>query len=153
MRARPALLLWHLLLEHHTTVWSGWKGLAVLTCLWVQTQTPSQVSARRVFRASLLHLPLFMAALIWHRIPQTEEQRSTQRIVAQFRVSMATHAALPASTALEEAISPECRGQRSGILGALSAAPFPFLPVPLQLRCPSKVACEAANAGDEELEG
>ena len=119
----------------------------------MNAQTPSQVSARRVFRASLLHLPLFMAALIWHRIPQTEEQRSTQRIVAQFRLGMATSAALPASRGLEEAICHGRAEQKSGILGALSVAPFPFLPVPLQLRCPSKVACEAAHAGDEDLEG
>ena len=106
-----------------------------------------------MFRASLLHLPLFMAALIWHRIPQTEEQRSTRRIVAQIRLGMGAHASLPAAATLEGAVSHDCGGQRPGILGALSVAPFPFLPVPLQLRCPSKVACEAAHAGDGELEG
>jgi hypothetical protein len=35
-------------------------------------------------------------------------------------------------------------------LGALAAAPFPFLPVPLS--CPSKVACEAGPALEEALE-
>ena len=33
------------------------------------------------------------------------------------------------------------------VLTALTAAPFPFLPVPL--RCPSKVACEAGPEAEE----
>ena len=111
-------------------------------------QTPSPASARRVFRASLLHLPLFMAALIWHRIPQTEEQRSTQRVVAQLRLGAAAHAPSTAPGSAGAALEQDMRGLRAGLLGALSVAPFPFLPVPLlHLRCPSKVACEA---GEEE---
>ena len=96
-----------------------------------------------MFRASLLHLPLFMAALAYHRIPQTEEQRSTQRIWAQLRLGLAAHAP---SAVPEESPPPE---RSPGVLEALSAAPFPFLPVPLlQLRCPSRVACEAEAEGE-----
>jgi protoheme IX farnesyltransferase len=108
------------------------------------------MSARRLFRASLLHLPLFMGAMLLHRIPHTQDQ--PQHLVTQLRLG------LPAPGQQESSSDPDADGPRrvpaaawphKGILGALSAAPFPFLPVPLQLRCPSKAACEAAQAADE----
>jgi protoheme IX farnesyltransferase len=123
----------------------------LIEVLGVLVQTPSAASARRVFRASLLHLPLFMAALVWHRIPQTKEQRSTQRIVAQLRLGLAAHA--PGCTARSGSGEPEAAEKGPGVLGALSVAPFPFLPVPLlQLRCPSRVACEAGGEEGAEVQ-
>lgn len=38
--------------------------------------SPSIPNARLLFRASLLHLPLFMAAFLAHRLPNTGEDRA-----------------------------------------------------------------------------
>ncbi|CAL8460686.1 g217 [Coccomyxa elongata] len=111
---------------------------AILTGIMATTaasflQTPSPMAARRLFRASLLHLPLFMVGMALHRIPQTEERRNSQHVM--LRLGSSSQHALAGGAPAEAAIS------RGPMLGAISVAPFPFLPVPLQLRCPSKVAC------------
>ena len=104
-------------------------------------QTPSPVAARRLFRASLLYLPLFMAGMALHRIPQTEERRNSQHVM--LRLGPSSQHGLAGGAPVEPAIS------RGPMLGALSVAPFPFLPVPLQLRCPSKVACAEGPVIDD----
>lgn len=115
---------------------------------WAVMQTPSSVAARRLFRASLLHLPLFMGALMLHRIPQTQEERQPMQLMTHLRLGLSALA--PQTWTATAAVQPQPQPSVSGgVLGALSVAPFPFLPVPLQLRCPSKVACEA---GEEEEE-
>lgn len=38
--------------------------------------TPTVANARILFRASLLHLPLFMAAFLVHRLPNRGEDRA-----------------------------------------------------------------------------
>lgn len=108
-------------------------------------QTPSPMAARRLFRASLVHLPLFMAGMALHRIPQTEEHRSTQRIITSLRLGSSAPLAPAVAACAQVPVS------RAPILGAISVAPFPFLPVPLQLRCPSRVACEPGSAPSQEV--
>lgn len=69
-----------------------------------------------------------MLGLIIHREPNKHE------------VTFATlHAKLLKGISLPYLLAGAEDGRR---LGSVSAAPFPFLPVPIQLRCPSKVACE-----------
>jgi hypothetical protein len=104
------------------------------------------MAARRLFRASLLHLPLFMAGMAIHRIPRTEESLSSQQLLTKLRVGA------PLQHALGGVAPAEIGASRAPMLGAMSVAPFPFLPVPLQLRCPSKVACAEGPAGDDAQE-
>ena len=104
-------------------------------------QTPGPTSAKRLFRASLLFLPLFMLGMAVHRIPQTQEHQSLQQVMTQTRLNLPLRAH---SHAPEERLDAPSRG---AFLTAFTAAPFPFLPVPL--RCPSKVACEAGPDAEE----
>ena len=69
---------------------------------------PSTDTARTLFRASLMHLPLYMGSLLYHRIPQGED----------------------AATKLKAQREKELTGggtRRAELL----AVPFPFLPVPV----------------------
>ncbi|CAK0743725.1 hypothetical protein CVIRNUC_001492 [Coccomyxa viridis] len=103
-------------------------------------QNPGPTAAKRLFRASLLFLPLFMLGMGVHRIPQTQEQRAVQQAMMQARLKLPARARNDPT----ERLSSSSHG---AFLGALAAAPFPFLPLPL--RCPSKVSCEAGP----EMEG
>lgn len=106
-------------------------------------QSPGPTAAKRLFRASLLFLPLFMLGMAVHRIPQTQDQHTLQQAMTQARLNLPSQA----DRAAREASGMPSHG---AFLGALAAAPFPFLPVPLS--CPSKVACEAGPAPEEALE-
>ena len=103
-------------------------------------QNPGPTAAKRLFRASLLFLPLFMLGMGVHRIPQTQEQRTVRQAMMQARLKLPARAR---DGPTERPGSPS----HGAFLGALAAAPFPFLPLPL--RCPSKVSCEAGP----EMEG
>ena len=70
---------------------------------------PSTDTARTLFRASLIHLPLYMGSLLYHRIPQGEEAAAA-RLKAQQEQGAAAGGARRAE---------------------LLAVPFPFLPVPV----------------------
>lgn len=86
--------------------------------------SPTNAAARTLFRASLVHLPLFMAALLFHRVPQTQEHS------AQFHVSLASPVRSFASSPLDSRDH-----QPDAVHGALRTvcvAPFPFLPVPME---------------------
>lgn len=123
------------------TCWHVYWGLSVkcVTTSWC-LQSPGPTSAKRLFRASLLFLPLFMLGMAVHRIPQTQERRSLQQAATQARLNLSFRA----SEARQESLDAPSRG---AFLSALAAAPFPFLPVPL--RCPSKVACEGGPEVEE----
>lgn len=82
-----------------------------------------------------------MLGMVVHRIPQTQEHRSLQQVMTQARLSFAFR---PHQAPVERLGAPS----HGALLSALTAAPFPFLPVPL--RCPSKVACEAGPDAEEE---
>ena len=74
---------------------------------------PSTDTARTLFRASLVHLPLYMGSLLYHRIPQGEGAAAKVR-----------------------------REQEEGVGGVrraeLLAVPFPFLPVPAAAPVPNR---------------
>ncbi|KAK9823368.1 hypothetical protein WJX72_002264 [[Myrmecia] bisecta] len=104
-------------------------------------QAPSSPAARTLFRASLLHLPLFMGGLVLHRVPNTQEHKSQQQLFARLHLKL-TGSDLSVTSNLRE------RWQRASppahtALHAASIAPFPFLPVPFEWRCPSKAACQS----------
>lgn len=81
-----------------------------------------------------------------HRIPRTQDEGQPLQLMAHLRLGLSAHGP---QTWRETAAQPQPSVSGGGVLGALSVAPFPFLPVPLQLRCPSKVACEAAAEEEE----
>ncbi|KAI7845683.1 hypothetical protein COHA_000797 [Chlorella ohadii] len=117
--------------------------------------TPTVANARILFRASLLHLPLFMAAFLLHRLPNHGEDK------AALLVHNARLLGIGGSAAQRERAEQE---EEQGALGpALSALtrvrlsfpPLPFLPslpleVSAQLSCPSKAACEEAQPQQQE---
>ena len=70
---------------------------------------PSTDTARTLFRASLVHLPLYMGSLLYHRIPQGEEAAAARLKAQQEQGAVAGGA------------------RRAELL----AVPFPFLPVPV----------------------
>ena len=82
-------------------------GLGMASAALAFYRQPSNVAARRLFGASLLHLPLTMGLMIMHRIPQTAGAR----------------APAPSTDAEQEAL-------RHRLDEALAHAPFPFLPPP-----------------------
>ena len=96
-------------------------------------QKPSQRAARMLFRFSILFLPVFMAGLVLHRVPNTHA---------------VTFASLREKLSRGFSLSDrEVSGQEDGSqwpLQEISAVPLPFLPVPLHFRCPAKIACEPA---------
>ncbi|KAG0626221.1 hypothetical protein M758_2G112000 [Ceratodon purpureus] len=94
--------------------------------------SPTSVTARKMFRVSLLYLPIFMAAMIYQRIPNP---------------NLESHERLPSEASENEGVSEyqkqlvytDLKGiekdmkQRWSFLppiASLSAAPFPFLPAP-----------------------
>lgn len=86
--------------------------------------SPTNAAARALFKASLVHLPLFLAALLVHRIPQTQEH------AAQFHVSLAPPVRSFASAPVHSQTQ-----QSDAVRGALRTvcvAPFPFLPLPME---------------------
>ena len=117
-------------------IWNSKRDSDCHHCL----QTPGPTAAKRLFRASLLFLPLYMLGMVAHRIPQTQEHQSLQQVMTRARLSFS----LRAHQAPEQRLGAPSHG---ALLSALTAAPFPFLPVPL--RCPSKVACEAGPDAKE----
>ncbi|KAK8918657.1 hypothetical protein KSP39_PZI021185 [Platanthera zijinensis] len=87
--------------------------LGAAALLFVRDRTVK--SARRMFHASLLYLPVFMSGMLLHRLPWNKDVQ-----------------AIPA-----EAEAEECEHESGRILpirspvAYASAAPFPFLPVPI----------------------
>lgn len=87
-----------------------------------------------------------------HRIPRSQDQQEPAQLMTHLRLGLSAHGPQTwreAAGQRQPQPLPSASGN-AGVLGALSVAPFPFLPVPLQLRCPSKVACAAAEQGEEE---
>ena len=99
-------------------------GMAAAATAFVAERT--QAKARRMFHASLLYLPIFMSALLLHRLPHS----STMDDDIHVRIH-------DYDKASEEEVSDDDCHQQGGKLKFLppvayaSAAPFPFLPAPL----------------------
>ena len=116
--------------------------------------SPSQGNARLLFRASLLHLPIFMIAFLLHRRPNTGEDRlelfaHNARLLglgSEAAVTASQHALLKAKEEEEEKRRNEGRG--SGRY-RVQLPPMPFLlPAPqLSVACPSKALCTNEEEG------
>lgn len=84
-------------------------------------QSPGMANARLLFRASLLHLPLLMAAMIAHRLPNCHLSAADLR--DRFR---------------ERFEAKPSHLQASPAPALVPLAPFPFLPVPMAVVEPEK---------------
>ncbi len=84
--------------------------------------SPTNAAARTLFKASLLHLPIFMAALLYHRIPQTEGN------LLKLRASLENPLGSFAAMGVIDEQTLQNRNEKR--LPSISAAPFPFLPMP-----------------------
>ncbi len=97
---------------------------------------PSNMNARILFRSSLLHLPIFMAAFLLHRIPNTGDDRITlllehARLLGFFqneddgnRKEIQSHPSIVTESRRDPG------NHEEGAL--LPAPPLPFLPIPPQ---------------------
>ncbi|KAK9818472.1 hypothetical protein WJX74_007363 [Apatococcus lobatus] len=108
-------------------------------------RSPSNGTARLLFRASLLHLPILLACLLIHRIPNQPPhlQPSSQQLWARLRRSLltpflSTSAQLAPPGAAASSQDGICSHSIADRFGAQSLpVPFPFLPVPLNSWHPS----------------
>eukprot|EP00887_Chlorella_sp_A99_P002564 scaffold6.g2564.t1 len=106
--------------------------------------SPSTASARLLFRASLLHLPLFMAAFLAHRLPNTSDAKLELLWHNVRLLGLGEPVAHGPSAAGELAAHRPCQAMPF-------LPPLPFLPLPhLPFSCPSKAACLSAEEGEEE---
>jgi protoheme IX farnesyltransferase len=116
---------------------------------------PSNANARLLFRASLLHLPLFMAAFLVHRRPNTEGDK---RGLLAHNVRLLGFGA-PLEAGQERGAGGGGAGAWRGgegesgfgrAMGRVSLPPLPFLPVVPQLvACPSKAICQQEGPSDQ----
>ncbi|CAD7698603.1 unnamed protein product [Ostreobium quekettii] len=88
-------------------------------------EAPSKLLARAMFKSSLVALPLFMAGMLAHRVPN--EGRSDWRVLRH----RATGGLYPLPVTASGAALPERDGSWECNLRAVQAAPFPFAPLPL----------------------
>ncbi|KAK3262775.1 Protoheme IX farnesyltransferase, mitochondrial [Cymbomonas tetramitiformis] len=120
-------------------------------------------AARTCFRASLLYLPLFMAAMVVHRIPQTEDTKATADVLLQRACASLQYCSTllgittdvkpveetKAAEFVPEAPSPRLEPKRAiGIPDIL--APFPFLPLPPLPQCPSRIYADSDNSSSSK---
>ena len=99
-------------------------------------QRPSLQSARMLFRFSIALLPAFMLGLVVHRVPN-ERQITFSTLQEKLRQGLGQEN----SREVAEEMDAEQVSVR------YPAIPIPFLPTPLQYRCPSKIACDAPSPG------
>jgi len=122
-----------------TSEWFTLESLLLTLCMtaaalsFVNDRTTK--NARRMFHASLLYLPVFMAGLLLHRLPNGHQESMLAGL------SGAEEEQLISDT--EGVLGDESRGHHHGQVRDLtraqarppvafaSVAPFPFLPAPL----------------------
>ncbi|MCO5552665.1 hypothetical protein L7F22_006181 [Adiantum nelumboides] len=112
-----------------TTEWFGVETALLSAVMGVMAasfyRNPSNEGAKKLFRASLLYLPIFLTAMLVHRLPN----KDTNEV---FNESYVTDV-LDADHALEESMEKK-PSQRKEFpqppVASFSVAPFPFLPVP-----------------------
>ena len=134
--------------------------------------SPSTPNARLLFRASLLHLPLFMLAVLAHRLPNTYGDRAAllahnARLLGLGGRPLGGDSDEEEDDEEEAEEADEAAAAAAGLLDAervaarlahvrLSLPPLPFLPalpwVDLSstiadLRCPSKAECSDDSEG------
>lgn len=86
--------------------------------------------ARRMFRASLLYLPVFMSGLLVHRVTESEQQMAIENSskIVEMSCSLETTEEAPEEKRMKKSAG---NGQRRPPVAYASVAPFPFLPAPL----------------------
>lgn len=99
---------------------------------------PTNGNARTLFRASLLHLPIFMGAFLLHRLPNTGEDRKELFLDNARRLGLA----MPNSPNMKDSASDSENGNEiattvpanlvaySTMYSSVSIPPLPFLPAP-----------------------
>ena len=95
---------------------------------------PTNGNARTLFRASLLHLPLFMGAFLLHRLPNTGEDRKELFLDNARRLGLAMSSSPVKDSAVEDneiaTTVPANLVAYSTMYGSVSLPPLPFLPAP-----------------------
>lgn len=122
-----------------TTPPFAWEAAVLSTCLAGSAAafyaSRTQVSARRLFLLSLVHLPALQLACVAHRVPNTASARADAPAdLAEWSARHRSLLARERSPPFEDVI-------HSGLAGS-SMAPFPMLPLPrMSMSCPSRTAC------------
>ncbi|CAN6486384.1 unnamed protein product [Victoria cruziana] len=89
--------------------------------------------ARRMFHASLLYLPVFMAGFLFHRLPKLEEETVTTETI-NLVVSSSLDGRVEENRDSEKKTKPPKHppsAQARSPVAHASIAPFPFLPAPI----------------------
>ena len=120
--------------------------------------SPSQSNARLLFRASLLHLPVFMIAFLLHRRPNTGEDRLKLFAHNANLLGLGSGAAATLLREEEDARArvlvhqQQQRRNQGQFVTNMPLPALPFLPVPhLSMNCPSKAMC-IDDGGEEAVE-
>lgn len=92
-------------------------------------------SARKMFRASLLYLPVFMAGLLFHRLPSSQHNQLLESFPDEVKQSFASDLLQEGSAGINNGQSKQ-RNKTAGVrrqppVAYASVAPFPFLPAPV----------------------
>ncbi|EFN55266.1 hypothetical protein CHLNCDRAFT_23545 [Chlorella variabilis] len=128
--------------------------------------SPSNANARLLFRASLLHLPLFMAAFLLHRVPNTNEDKAGLLMLNARRLGLGqplgpedlqrSSPAGPADSLQRQEAEDDDESLGQQTIAGLARVRLSFLPLPfvgvlpaVQLSCPSKASCEEAGGEAE----
>lgn len=82
-------------------------------------------TARRMFHASLLYLPVFMGGLLVHRVSDNEQSLTMDKSDSSLNLSSSDSLLTENSTSRENR-----KRQARPPVAYASVAPFPFLPVP-----------------------
>ncbi|KAL3537158.1 hypothetical protein ACH5RR_000524 [Cinchona calisaya] len=90
-------------------------------------------SARRMFRASLLYLPVFMSGLLFHRLPESQQCQTVQNAHKSLDLPSSSELLLDET----EHVSQQSKAESKSVgargrppVAYASVAPFPFLPAP-----------------------
>ncbi|GLJ17005.1 hypothetical protein SUGI_0294190 [Cryptomeria japonica] len=121
-----------------TSAWFGLEtvlltsGMGVTAVLFYLNRNTK--NARRLFHASLLYLPILMVGMLFHRLPNSQFDRSTNDLVERERINMAFGSVeLPDNEESKDRYKlrkQPISNQLRPPVSYASVAPFPFLPVP-----------------------
>ncbi|KAL3700381.1 hypothetical protein R1sor_018403 [Riccia sorocarpa] len=116
-----------------TSGYFGWENLlltsgigAMATLFYLK---PSPETARRLFRSSLIYLPFFMSAMVFHRVPQSPSHIDSVEYAHQ---TTSEFAAEDLEDEEEKRVPQSYRTKNvhRPPIAFISYAPFPFLPAP-----------------------
>ncbi|XP_020244290.1 protoheme IX farnesyltransferase, mitochondrial-like isoform X2 [Asparagus officinalis] len=114
-----------------TSKWFALESSLLTLCMTAAAlsfvQDRSTKNARRMFHASLLYLPVFMAGFLLHRLPKVEADEELLVSETQEFISDKTHK----SSSWRRELKNGDQSQVRPPVAFASVAPFPFLPAPL----------------------